>query len=61
MYLILFKLGAVGEGVVLLLVLPTKWKLSGLLSDWSKPVNPPGGYILKIPLNTFIITETERK
>jgi len=44
---VLFKLGAVGEIVVLLVVFPTKWKFSGLPFDWRKLVNPPGGYILK--------------
>jgi hypothetical protein len=53
---VLFKLGAVGEIVAWLLVLPTKWKFSGLPFDWRKLVNPPGGYILKIPMNTFIGT-----
>jgi hypothetical protein len=44
---LLFKLGVVGELAVWLLVLPTKWKFSGVVFDCSKLENPPGGYILK--------------
>jgi len=44
---VLFKFGAVREIVVLLVVLPTKWKFSELPFDSRKLVNPPGGYILK--------------
>jgi hypothetical protein len=41
------KLGVVGEILVVLVVLPTKWKFSGLLFDYRKLVNPSSGYILK--------------
>jgi hypothetical protein len=51
---VLFKLGVVGEIVVLLVVFPTKWKFCGLMFEWRKSVNPPCGYILEIPFNTFI-------
>jgi hypothetical protein len=44
---LLLKLGVVGELAASLLVLPTKWKFSGVVFDCSKLVNPPGGYILK--------------
>ena len=58
------KLGLVGEILVVLVVLTTKWKFSGLLFDWRKLVNPPGGYILKNIkrdvqcLNVDTLTET---
>jgi hypothetical protein len=41
------ELGAVGKILVVLVVLPTRWKFSGLVFDGRKLVNPPGGYILK--------------